>query len=459
MSSSALASRFGYVAARACRKASERRFLTLSYKFKCGSRKQQGMSPPPIRCDCIGAITTNRHLSSRIGGLSDDIDAAGNDEGGAKRIRSRPLSLGYVAGLQSHSAVSHEADDDDETTWSSFDEAYDILEQIDPGVLYEFEQNLWDEDRMKFIHSTRDISVIDMEVSGEDKAIRSLVFNARPKLIQSSIEIDNVGATGPKALGAPPPLVGLTATHLGGLALAVPLWLAKNKNKELSLGDTTNKPRAIVIGAGGCTIPAVLAKVGCSVNAIEPHGDVCDAACRYFGAEDADVSLVQGYGEEYLSQDTATADLLIIDAEDGKLAPPQSMRKESFWQEIVLPRLSHHSIVAINVIADQKERIELRSTVDKVLQSHEVWCCEVPAIANVSDRHCIMFATPKTRDENFDTLERFKEELDKFDYVDMPEEWLNEIEQARTFRYYTSYFDSCNQSDEESDEEENRDKN
>ena len=316
------------------------------------------MSPPPIRCDCIGAITTNRHLSSRIGGLSDNTNAADNNGGGAKRIRSRPLSLGYVAGLQSHSSVSHHEDDDDEATWSSFDEAYDILEQIDPEVLYEFEQNVWDENRMKFIHSTRDISVIDMEVSGEDKAIRSLVFNARPKLIQSSIEIDNVGATGPKVLGAPPPLVGLTATHLGGLALAVPLWLAalSSNNEELSLGDTTNKARAIVIGAGGCTIPAVLAKVGCNVTAIEPHGDVCDAACRYFGAEDVGVTLVQGYGEEYLSQDTATADLLIVDAEDGKSAPPQSMQEESFWQEITLPRLSHRAIVAINVIADQKKK-------------------------------------------------------------------------------------------------------
>ena len=70
-----------------------------------------------------------------------------------------------------------------------------------------------------------------------------------------------------------------------------------------------------------------------------------------------------------------------------------------------------------------------------------------------------MFATPKTRDEDFDTFERFKEELYKFDYVDMPEEWLNEMDQARTFRYYTSYFDSCNHSNKgDDDEEEHRDK-
>ena len=116
--------------------------------------------------------------------------------------------------------------------------------------------------------------------------------------------------------------------------------------------------------------------------------------------------------------------------------------------------LSPRAIVAINVIADQKERAELRSILDRELQTHDVWCCEVPEIANVSDRHCNMFVTPRTKGEDIDTLERFREELDKFDYVDMPKEWWNEVEQARTFRYYTSYFDSCNYSNQGDDEEE-----
>mmetsp|Transcript_29125 Transcript_29125/g.84658 ORF Transcript_29125/g.84658 Transcript_29125/m.84658 type:complete len:451 (+) Transcript_29125:132-1484(+) len=381
------------------------------------------------------------------------------DDNGAKRLRSRPLSLGYVAGLQSHStaaATSHE--DDEEVTWSSFDEAYEILEQIDPEVIYEFEENLWDEDNMKFIHSTRDISVIDMEITGEDKAIRSLVFNARPKLIQSSIEIDHVGAIGPRMLGDPPPLIGLTATHLGGLALAVPLWLAIN-NKAFPAEDAPDRPRAVVIGAGGCTIPAVLAKAGCDVTAIEPHLDVCDAAKQHFGAEDAGIELIAGYGEEYLSgdydskgADRGAFDLLIIDAEDGKSAPPRSMQEETFWTGSVLPRLSSNAVVAINVIADQNERIELSRIVDKALQSHDVWCCEVPDIANVSDRHCIMFVTPQTTEEDDGIVKRFKAELDTFAYVDMPEEWSSEIEQARTFRYYTSYFDSCTYNNKEEEE-------
>jgi precorrin-6B methylase 2 len=282
--------------------------------------------------------------------------------------------------------------------------------------------------------------------------LRSLVFNARPRLIQSSVEIDHVGALGPKVLGTPPPLVGLTATHLGGLALAVPLWLASNKTAPGK--DATNKPRAIVIGAGGCTIPAVLAKAGCDVTAIEPNIDVLEAACRHFGAEDAAIKLIAGYGEEYLAQETRKVDLLIIDAEDGKSAPPQSMREESFWGEVVLSRLEPDAIVAVNVIADQNERAELRRIVDKALESHDVWCCEVPEVACVSDRHCIMFATPASTE--FDAMRHFKEELNKFEYVDLPEEWFNKIEDARTFRYYTSYFDSCNNGDKDNGEEEGR---
>lgn len=400
-----------------------------------------GTHRSPATADCAFCSSSAQYLSSRDDSLQPP--SRSNGDTGAKRLRSRPFSLGYVAGLQSHSTAattSHE-DDEEDVTWSSFDEAYEILEQIDPEVLYEFEKNLWDEANMKFIHSTRDISVIDMEITGEDKAIRSLVFNSRPKLIQSSIEIDHVGATGPKVLGAPPPLVGLTATHLGGLALAVPLWLASN-NKTLPAKDAPGRrPRAVVIGAGGCTIPAVLAKAGCDVTAIEPHEDVCDAACRYFGAEDANIKLINGYGEQYLSEDNHDSksanrkvDLLIIDAEDGKSAPPQTMRDESFWTGTVLPHLASNAVVAVNVIANQDERIELSRIVDKALQYHDVWCCEVPDIANVSDRHCLMFVTPQMKEEDVGIEERFNKEMDKLTYVDMPKEWSIEVEQARTFR-------------------------
>jgi spermidine synthase len=235
---------------------------------------------------------------------------------------------------------------------------------------------------------------------------------------------------------------------LGGLALAVPLWLASH-NRTLPAKDDLDRPRAVVIGAGGCTIPAVLAKAGCDVTAIEPHADVYDAARQYFGADDANIKLLVGYGEEYLSDhDSKDLDkkfhLLLIDAEDGQSTPPQSMREETFWTDAVSPHLATNAVIAVNIISNQEERFELTRIVDKALQGHDVWCCEVPANANVSDRHCIMFATPQTKEENDGVLERFNKEMDKFAYVDMPVEWSKCVEQSRLFRYYTSYFDAFN---------------
>ena len=304
---------------------------------------------------------------------------------------------------------------------------------------------------MRFIHSTRDISVIDMEITGEGKAIRSLVFNARPKLIQSSITIDHVGARA-QVLGFPPPLVGLIATHLGGLALAVPLWLASN-HKTLPAKNGLDRPRTIVIGAGGCTIPAVLAKAGCDVTVIEPRTDVHDAAKQYFGADDAGIKFFVGKGEQYLNDSKdliKKLDLLLIDAEDGKSAPPQTMREESFWTGMVSPHLATNAVVAVNVIADQDERMELTRIVDKALQAHDVWCCDVPGIANVSDRHCIMFATPQSKEEGDSVMKRFNKELDKFAYVDMPVEWSKLVEHGRLFRYY--YACTYNNKEEEEDD-------
>ena len=416
----------------------------IAFRHGCRSRAAGTHNPwSSATSSCAYCSSSDRYLSSH----DDSSQSFSRPNGGTdtKRVRSRPLSLGYVAGLQSHSkaASSSHEDDDEDVTWSSFDEAYGILEQIDPQVLYEFEENLWDENNMRFIHSTRDISVIDMEITGEDKAVRSLVFNARPKLIQSSIEIEHVGATsGPKVFGAPPPLVGLTATHLGGLALAVPLWLASNKKTLPPAKDGPDRPRAVVIGAGGCTIPAVLAKVGCDITAIEPHADVHDAARQYFGADDANIKLIIGYGEQYLSENDSkdlnkTFDLLLIDAEDGKSAPPQTMREESFWTGAVAPHLASNAVVAVNIIANEDDRFQLTRIIDRVLQGHDVWCCDVPDIANISDRHCIMFATPQTKEDSDGVLERFNKEMDEFAYVDMPVEWSKLVEQGRLFSYNT----------------------
>ena len=88
--------------------------------------------------------------------------------------------------------------------------------------------------------------------------------------------------------------------------------------------------------------------------------------------------------------------------------------------------------------------------VDKALQSHDVWCSEAPASANVSDRHCIMFATPQWKEEGDGVMERFNKELDKFAYVDMPVEWSKLVEHGRLFRYY--YACTYNNKEEEEDD-------
>ena len=75
------------------------------------------------------------------------------------------------------------------------------------------------------------------------------------------------------------------------------------------------------------------------------------------------------------------------------------------------------------------ERAELRHLVAEAMPSHHVWYCKVPSIAEVSSRHCILFATI---DDNI--MPRVKEAMDEFDYVDMKSEWIKEMELARLKR-------------------------
>lgn len=353
----------------------------------------------------------------------------------------RPLSLGYMAGLQYTSP---------ETPWNTYNEAYDILQHVDDMVLKEFEEDLWNSNGIRFIHSTKQVSVMDIDYnkqedsSNSDIVMRLLVLNERPHLIQSSVEIDHVGATGPKAFGAPPPLRGVAATHLGGLAIAAPLWYYYYNNA--AVGTTTiptpssssiTKPTILVLGAGGCTIPAVLAATcGCQVTAVEPDDDVRTAAQSYFGVVNNDmmIDLVAGYGEDYLegisnNNNNKLIDILVLDAEDESLAPPESMRQKSFWKNLVAPSLAPNAVVAVNMIDD--ERVAFQQTVQEGLSKnndYNVWYCEVPKVAEVSNRHAILFATPKQGMETTTTIMR--ETLLLHKYVDEPEEWLEEIEKA-----------------------------
>jgi len=351
-----------------------------------------------------------------------------------------PLCLGYVAGLHASSPGN---------PWSGhFDEAYDVLQEVDPQVLLDFEREMLESEGFVFRHSTKSVSVIDRvapkgEAAGKDGGgnTRFLVFNDRPKLVQSAIVINAEGeelavAGGQRRLGAPPPLCGPTATHLGGLALAAPLWMAATKSQRREPSAQNGKshayrPRAVVLGAGGCTVPAVLSLAGWAVTAVEPSVDVREAATRYFGAKEAGIDLVAGCGEEYLQGTTALADVLIVDAEDGFLAPPRSMRDESFWTGAVIPSLHQNAVVAVNLIGDERERMSLQETVKLAFRDArrpcEVWCCPVPAIANVSDRHSILFVTPTGSELD---AQKIREATLGSNFVEREMEWMEEATAA-----------------------------
>ena len=85
---------------------------------------------------------------------------------------------------------------------------------------------------------------------------------------------------------------------------------------------------------------------------------------------------------------------------------------------------------AVNVIANpDTERVECKHLVADAMPWHDVWCCEVPSIAEVSNRHCIFFATPLLLPSSLvggtkggNIMQRVKETMDALDYVDMKSE-------------------------------------
>ena len=59
-------------------------------------------------------------------------------------------------------------------------------------------------------------------------------------------------------------------------------------------------------------------------------------------------------------------------------------------------------------------------------------------MAGVSPRHCLLFATPiawllceeRSTPSSSSSMERLKEAMETFEYVDRPTEWLEELEIA-----------------------------
>jgi len=375
---------------------------------------------------------------------------------------------------------------------------------FDSQLLLEWETDLQTKQGVTFVWSTKEVSVVDV-TDADMMRNRCLIFNDRPHLIQSSIRIGSSGSGSGSgdndidnnAATAPPHLLGESGTHLGGLALAVPLlncisdaaaghdvnnnnYNDDNNNHDNQKKTKTKKEKeAIVIGAGACTVPMVLANnsppfpngaSSWNVRAIEPSRDVLHAAKTYFGAEAKSLELIQSTGEEYLSsllqqqhQQTSTTSLekdynskssrrgrkcqiLIVDAEDGSsisgdssseeeilTAPPKSMQSKEFWSNLVVPNLDEKEevVIAINIIGTKAATKRFQHMLKDALPGHyDIVSCGVPPEAGVSSRHSLLFALSRPLEEEYlDCLLGNKSSMAGL-YVDLPHLWLRELKKG-----------------------------
>jgi len=243
-----------------------------------------------------------------------------------------PRSRGYLAGLSIAPGADMEG--------SSFEEAFQLLGHVDEGLLSEYEQDLWHEERLQFVFATKQVSVIDSAI-GAEEYVRLLVRNSEPRLVQTAVPIDKMGAQSPP-FPARSPLFGQYGTHMGGLALAVPLWCASDRK---SAKADISQPRVLVIGGGGGSIPRTIAAAlpAATVDVVELCPDTRRVARECFGLRELEstglLQLHGGCGAEHLmSIEKGSVDVLIIDAagsqEEGLHAPPLALRSPVFWAAV-----------------------------------------------------------------------------------------------------------------------------
>jgi hypothetical protein len=170
----------------------------------------------------------------------------------------------------------------------TYDEAFDILGDVPVGDIHDFEEELRNERHQKVVFSTRHVSVLDTFSSddGNGKAqLRSLHFNHRLTFVQSCVGLTN----GEPSHAMPPPIHGLTGTHLQGLGISVGLHrlLQETNNGDVEPQDpgSTKPIHVCVLGGGGCTLPAFLhfALPHAKITVVEQSADVCAAARECFG--------------------------------------------------------------------------------------------------------------------------------------------------------------------------------
>jgi len=344
---------------------------------------------------------------------------------------------------------------EEEPEFESFESAWEAIQAVPEELLNDFEDELWETQSRRLIYGTKHASVIDaVEPIREGGAagtaiaadhqptrvVRYLILNERPNLIQTAVEVLSVGApykhyfrqrrndgsvVDDAWMALPPPPV--SRTHLGGLAMALPLWHKANTATDNKAAAPTRTapnepfaaPNCLLIGAGGCSLAHTLAanlflekhnqknadddpESMPRLTAVEASPEILKASELWFGAKSSEkddekddektnenhgetarspeppfFDLVHDTGESYLASlvesseregETSLIDILIVDAEDGT-APPRSMRTPEFWQGQVLPslNLTRSPIVAVNAIGTDSEVSELVRTMQTAL--------------------------------------------------------------------------------------------
>jgi hypothetical protein len=301
----------------------------------------------------------------------------------------------------------------------TFDDAWEVLGEVDEDDLKEFEVELLQDHAHRIVVSTKEITVLDTQEAAKDskngmvvhssrlQTNRSLHFNNRINLVQSCVLLREDGAVD-RAL--PPPITGATGTHLQGLGIAAALQ-AHNANAGQSLAE---KQRIVFLGAGACSLPAYLCQslpYDVAVTAIELSADVCFAARQCFGVDalelgsdgsrdEAGVSrsfeLQQGCAIEWLTEvEPSSVDVLIIDIEGDNqsgcasgtpidlVAPPSFMLSLPFMHSAT-DALAAGGVLAINFIGTESYLAEMRAnfpTLLKGLGEFDVAACRAPAMA------------------------------------------------------------------------------
>jgi len=257
----------------------------------------------------------------------------------------------------------------------SYDEACETVQALPPALLAQFEADLAAAGQ-QLVASTRELTVLDTEAPAPGTWLRSLHFNARLDYVQSCVLVRGGGGDCPADRvpdhSSAPPSTGATATHLRRLLNAVGL-----QRLLLPAGDPDPAPlRIVVLGAGGCTVPAHLATAlrhPAAVEAVEISPAVVEVAHEWFGIStipDETLRVHTSCALEWMRCAEQPIDVLLIDLESGASgasgeirAPPPEVLAPAFLSRIAALVGRHKpGAVAVNTIASESGLGHVAST-------------------------------------------------------------------------------------------------